>query len=101
MNLYEIALPARDNAGKDVSGAHRAWQARALWLAHGYTEKLPARGVWQDGGTTYVDEMIAYQVACDAAVKDKLLAAAFELFPDQLAIFVSQIGTATIHGRPT
>jgi len=101
MNLYEIALPARDNSGKDTEQAQAAWCARALELAGGYTEKPPALGVWLDKGKTYRDEMVGFQVACEPTVKDKLLAAAFELFPDQLAIFVSQVGTATIHERAT
>lgn len=103
--LYEFALPRWTNA--DAQGTRlsydlerRTWEGIACRLVGGFTRSVPAFGTWwADDGTVYADEMIGYRVACDPERMSALLDAAFDLFSDQVAFFVSQIGTATIYDR--
>lgn len=44
-------------------------------------------------------EIAPITVACEPIQRDLLLERAFELFPDQKAIFVAEIGEATIYER--
>lgn len=102
MNLYEIALPERDNSCGQLAEAHWLWRKAALDLAGGYTERPTGYGFWRDnGGMVFEDRMVSYRVACEPDVWAKLVAKAFDLFPDQVAIFHAQLGTATIEYRKT
>jgi hypothetical protein len=102
MNLYEFALPHMSNDRKvDYSYARKRWEAAALDVVGGFTGTGVSDGVWRgDDGKGYAESMHGYRVACSPEIKDQLLAKAFELFPDQLAIFASHIGWAEIVERP-
>lgn len=105
MNCYEIALPNVRNA--DTKGFPRSyalerglWEQEALNAAGGYTCLGNRFGVWRDDdGHVYREGMHWYQIACDKATIAWLLDHAFELFPDQKAIYVVQVGVATIVPR--
>lgn len=106
MIVYQFLLPLQTN-DKSLSYACElyAWEQRALQEAGGFTDLGVRRGVWRDPetGKTYDEQMACYQVAfldCLAEAKVKeLTEAAFELFTDQLAFYVAQVGTADIAQR--
>lgn len=97
--LYEILLPARTNSGVITTEARMKWEHEALYIAGGYTRLIAADGVWRGERETHCDVMIPYHVACNSAQWNALVAKAFELFPDQEAIFTARIGDAEIIGR--
>lgn len=103
MNLYQIALPERTNDGaRGYVEELERWEMKALILAGGYTYMGEREGAWRDSGTrtVYHETMHWYQVACEPERIQRLTEAALELFPDQLSIFVSQIGEAWVVERP-
>ena len=101
MTLYEILLPVEDNSGATLGGAHRRFVMFLLDTAGGYTVGNERMGAWRDPrGCLVLDRVRPYQVTCEDAAWRKIVARAFELFPDQLAIFHAKIGDATIEDRP-
>ena len=102
MILHTITLPTTDNAGRSTEYALRNWQAIAVVLAGGFTRGCPETGAWLGSDNRlYSDITVTYRVACDRSdIWARLVAKAFELFPDQLAIMHAEIGTATIAERP-
>ena len=98
--FYEFLLPDRDNAGIVLREERRHWEAHALARAGGFTWSGVVQGSWRDD-QMYVqtESMHRYSVACDRIAFQCLLTDAFELFPDQVAIFAAEIGRATIHRR--
>lgn len=61
-----IALPASDNAGRDLSLARRAIEARILNLFGGFTRSALAFGQWRaPDGKVYSDAMFGYTIAAD------------------------------------
>ena len=101
MRLYLFTLPVRTNAGLTYELPRKRWAAEALRLCGGVTEPQGFhKGVWKDGDRTYREEVAEYKVATDKATAAKLLAFAFEQFPDQEAIFTADLGEAHIHARP-
>lgn len=99
MNLYMIALPLANNSGLSYRRSLQLWEAHALDLGGGYTKRPNGEGVWNGPDRLYFEPMACYHVACDPAQWQRLLAIAFELFPDQHAIFHAHLGTATITDR--
>ena len=97
--LWEFQLPEATNAGDPYVLSLHEWEDTALGHAGGYTRLPAGDGFWRDGQVTYQDRMVLYRVLCDRDTMQTLLDAAFRLFPDQTAIFVADIGTATIHYR--
>lgn len=99
--LYLFSLPVRTNAGLTCELARKRWAAEALKLAGGVTEPQAFhKGVWDNGdGQTYREEVAEYKVATDKDTFAKLLAFAFDQFPDQEAIFTADLGAASIHMR--
>lgn len=105
MDLYEVTIPTEDNAGQSMREAHAAF---GLWLIEsfgGFTS-WRTHGAWQDAGRSYVEASITYRVAIreaqcpgDAAVPH-IAAQALAIFPDQLAVYIAQVGTAAIIARP-
>lgn len=101
MRLYQFTLPVRTNAGLSYELARKRFEAAALKEAGGYTAPQSfKRGVWRGSERDYKEEVAEYTVACELPVFKKLLAVAFEQFPDQEAIFTADLGPATIHARP-
>lgn len=102
MRLYLFTLPVRTNAGLTCELPRKRWSAEALKLCGGVTEPQAFnKGVWDNGdGLTYREEVAEYKVACDKPTFAKLLAFAFEQFPDQEAIFTADLGEAAINLRP-
>lgn len=100
--LYEIALPALDNAGKSYANAHMEYRRFLLMAFGGYTKAPTADGAWRDPATgrIYRDKMTSYRILWPCTDMPNLIDKAFELFPDQVALFVSEIGTAEIVPRP-
>ena len=100
MKLYEIAIPLCNNAGLSTTPERKAWEKTVLKLSGGYTRLPAADGAWgDDSGKVFLDRVYSYRLACSAEVFAAVLAEAFRVFSDQLAIFTAEIGTATIHER--
>lgn len=103
MKLHRITLPRYDNSGQCTLPAMAQFEAALLELVGGYTALPIAAGAWKDWttGKVYHDRVRSYEYAMDNdALPAAILAKAFELFPDQLAIFTCVIGTAEINDRP-
>lgn len=100
MQLFEIVLPVLDNSGQSYEGSHIAFREYLLDAVGGYTLEPNAAGGWRDDkGTTYLDVVTPYRVACEPEQWAHVVNKAAELFSDQLALFWSNIGTATIWER--
>lgn len=100
--LFEIALPTFKNDGGSYAIAHAKYRAWLLQQFSGYTMLPAANGAWRDpaSGRVYRDRMIVYRVLWPCTDEPDLLSRAFELFPDQIALYVSKIGTAEIVPHP-
>ena len=102
MNLYEILLPVEDNSGFDLREPHRRFAVFLLETAGGYTVDTERTGAWRDPkGNVILDRVRPYRVAGPNSLQWRMIVErAFELFPDQEAIFHAKIGEATIEDRP-
>ena len=112
MRVYMIALPVHDNAGKDLSGAHAAFQSICVVQFGGCTKRPSGEGQWYDDveGRVHYDTMVPYEIAVpdgnaaiEPGVMSYLAGVVGPLFPDQKAFFIAEIGTAHIiknHHRP-
>jgi hypothetical protein len=101
MQLYQFNLPDRSNDGAvDYAHARNVWEEIALAEAGGFTALGKHVGAWRaDDGTVYREPMFAYQVATTREGMEALAAKSFALFPDQLAFFVAEVGSARIFER--
>ena len=101
MNLYEILLPVTNNDGERMHLAHGRLQDFLLETIGGYTECPNVEGAWRnDTGLVMYDKSVPYRVTCHSEDWRKIVARAFELWPDQQAIFHTKLGEATIEERP-
>jgi len=98
--LHQITLPLFDNSGTSLATAHDAFRAVALTFAGGYTEQAPARGHWIDKGHAYHEDVQSYVIACAWPEWRLIVARAWSLFPDQLALFTAHLGEADILEQP-
>lgn len=100
-NLHEFYLPLFTNSGKSYEEAIKAFEAKALALAGGFTW-WPANGGWRnnDTGELQHEPVIIYRIACDGHTLGTLKAVLPRLFPDQAAFMVATVGRAQfIEGR--
>jgi hypothetical protein len=102
VRLWQFTLPTHTNNRLSYEFARKQWAAEAVKLAGGVTvPQTFCDGVWRgDNGDEFRDQVALYTVAADADVADKLLAAAFRLFPDQEAFLRVDLGEASIIPRP-
>jgi len=91
MKVYQFIIP---------ENGHLEWAKTALHAAGGITDFGLVVGKWLNDGATYRDINRHYQVACSRVVADFLIARAFEVFPNEKAIYVARIGKAKIIPRP-
>jgi hypothetical protein len=98
--LYEITLPIYDNSGKQTETAHNLFKKVILETVGGYSTSS-GYGTWRDEtGHIYEDKNIVYRIACEYHIFEReILPKAFELFPDQLAIFHGDVGWAWTTAR--
>jgi len=91
----------KDNEGHPLPRSHGLFKAAMLQEAGGYSEVARnVLGQWQDEtGRVYTDYSAVYSVACHYDVFMLLLARAWELFPDQEALFWVELGEAHISHR--
>ena len=103
MRLYEFVLPLLDNNKGNLRPEHALFRTSMLEVAGGYTQAFNAQGAWRDpkSGRDFYDEVVPYRVATDENGYRLLLNKAFTIFHDQAAIFVAEIGAATVHERVT
>lgn len=101
LKLFEIQLPQRDNAGRYCTLALQAFEQYALTIAGGFSRCPPVEGAWQELGMAkvYSDTMIPYRIASTDRGFKQIREHAFQLFPDQIAIFTAELGTAEITYR--
>lgn len=97
MKLFEIILPVLDNSGEDLSAAHDAFVSYLLDKFGGFTS-LDTKGAWKDDkGRVFRDASVTYRVASTTSLWGLgAVAKARELFPDQLAFYVAEVGTGEI-----
>jgi hypothetical protein len=102
MRLFEILLPALHNDQRHSYEQERiTWGREAVKLTGGVTLLPMVDGVYiGDSGREYREAMIPYRVACSPATFHKLLDYAWELFADQEAFRVVDLGAAHIAKRP-
>ncbi len=103
MNVYQIAVPETANDGlASYHDAQDTFETMILVRAGGYTDLGVRVGAWKDpsDGKVYKERMRWYQVACEPGDWNVVIEYAFDLFPDQVAFFVAQVGTAEIIERP-
>jgi hypothetical protein len=102
MNLYQFTLPVYTNNRDSYEKAHAFFQEYVLKTVGGYTDHGQVDGYWKNAeGREFRDRNRIYTVATTPAIQDNLIAKAFDLFPDQEAIYSAQIGEATITMRQT
>ncbi len=99
MNLYQILLPSKTNAGEGYQQAHTWWKESAMDVAGAFTKANAVQGMWIDSEQWYGEILTPYYVACTPEQWRILVNKAFELFSDQKAIFHALIGDATIEFR--
>jgi hypothetical protein len=101
MRLFTLKLPRVGNDGRDYASALVAFEAETIAQAGGCTIGNTQQGSWAGpDGTIYRDRVVPFEIACDAATFGKLTAKAFDLFPDQLALFAACGADAMILDRP-
>lgn len=102
MKAYEIMLPLKDNSGKDLNRVHGTFQKLALAIARGYTKRPSVEGAYEDTktGMVYYDRLIPYLFACDRATFEQVKLLAFNLFPDQIALYWHEVEGVVIERRP-
>ena len=101
MRHYEFLLPYWHNDPHQTSYSEErsSWWEIALDIAGGVTSLPGVDGSWRDpavNGRTYNETMAPYRVLCSSVAKDYLVAEALRLFPDQISIFVADLGSAEI-----
>lgn len=102
MRLYQFILPVRSNDGRtSYEKARATWTAAAIDMAGGITE---CGGAWQgayrmSSGDIVREEVAVYLIACSVADREELVRLAFKLFPDQEALYVSDVGSTDIISR--
>jgi hypothetical protein len=102
MNVYQIALPCSYDPSLPFGSLEVSkWVERALDAAGGYTYLGKRLGAWMDGtGLVHTEQMHWYEVACDRDVWNVLVHYAFDLFPNEQAIYTAKAGEAEIIARP-
>lgn len=101
LKYYEIVLPLfRNDHYTAFTKEHAAFQKHVIAECGGITEGQRAYGSWTDEkGNVVKDDVIPYRFACGTEQANSILAKAFELFSDQKAIFIANIGSANILSR--
>lgn len=101
MKLYEVHVPLRTNDGRDYRAAIEEFENSLMDGFGGFHRLQPVKGAWRDD-KDYIETMVPFCVAAKS-ISDKLdlRDLAFAHFPDQKAIFVAEIGEATIYERET
>lgn len=96
---FQVKVPYQDNSGRDITANHREFEERLFNLYDGF-DCWQVAGSWRNPeGKTFREVTIIYQIACKGAklyIERQLRAIAKECYPDQEAIFVAHIGTASI-----
>lgn len=101
LKLYRFTLPLATNAGLSTEKARKDWEQEALKLAGGFTLLPFADGAWRDDtGRTMKDRVALYEVGCAPKIGLALADCFWRLFPDQEALFIAQLGTASNTLRP-
>lgn len=90
LQRHRFILPVCDNDGRDVTAVHMNVE-RMLSRTFGGLTRTPCSGVWyDDDGTRYSDESVAYDVALDPANADGFIHIATDAAKraGQLAVYV-------------
>lgn len=101
LKLFEIQVPLKSNLGKEYSKQIYRFEEYLLKHTGGFNQRPWVTGQWMSAnGQVYKDMMLPYHIACDEKVMKLILRKAFELFPDQLGLYVAEIGQAFIIPNP-
>lgn len=94
MRLYRFTLPMKDNAGVTMTLAYVQFRRFLLNTLGGYTETATVEGAWTDKGQVYRDKSWTIEAACERDQYAPILEKVRELWPDQLSLFVADVGEA-------
>lgn len=108
MRHFLFILPQLHNDGrKNYEASHKAFALFASAECGGLTKHATAQGLWiGENQRQFNENVTCYTLAIsgDAGEVDlafaRILRKAWELFPDQEALFSADLGTATVHQRP-
>lgn len=101
MHTYQILLPQVSNSGQPYAAAIKEWLGEALSLAGGFTILTDdARGAWQNGDRTMLDNSSAIQVTTTPELWQTILAKVWHIFPDQVSFAWTDLGEGFVTLRP-
>lgn len=102
MNLLRITVPTTDNDGNP--NPVRPFEEFLLATFGGFTRSALQGGAWRsDDGRIFERVVRTYDIAVKPPwpMIPRLRRAFFQYFPDQLTVFIAEIGTAENYARPT
>lgn len=99
MHIYRFVLPVLDNAGSSMVGSFSLLKDYVLDAIGGYTEQSEVSGVWKDDkGQIYQDRSFVLDVAIGGEFRREALVSLVHrvrsLWPDQISLFVADVGQA-------
>lgn len=91
MELWEVLVPCKSNAGKPFrTRHHREWDVRVRRISGGLTIMRPAKGQWVHGDTLYEDRVIPVRIACTEKQIMQIAKITIQHY-DQLAVMVYRV----------
>ena len=90
-----IHVPTHDNSGQDMTINLALFEQKLFDLFGGFHRENPVQGAWRDNGKDYRETMVPFKFAAENAMSSALIAAK-QCFPDQVAFYIVQTGTAQI-----
>jgi hypothetical protein len=103
--VFQVKVPVLDNDGRNTIANRKEFEQRIFTLTGGF-DVVQKDGAWRDDdGRDYREQTLVYDIAFDLgryqaiAIErtiHTLREIAKECYPDQKAIFIGEIGRATI-----
>ena len=100
-SLMRIIVPVKDNTGRQMMAGHTQFRDTIIGVSGGVTE-IYVIGHWRGFDGILSSEVgMAYDFTVRTDLELETIKRAFwRLFPDQKALFVAQLGYASIEERP-
>lgn len=101
LKTYLFLAPAHRNDGGSYEGARVAFEMHCVRTLGGITQAPIVQGQWysEKSGRVMRDTTIPYYISCESSAIAGIMEHAFKLFPDQEALFVTELGGAYILSR--
>lgn len=94
MKLFEVQTPVTTEL------ARRDFEDDLLSVSGGLSDRGEVQGSWLSGDIFYQEPMRAYHVATTDHTAEELASMVMRWFPDEVAVYVAEIGTAGVFNRP-